>query len=136
VPAPRTPVLSAAEQAVDAVDQALEMVRKMRDERNQVLREATATWQESWLPRVAEANGRRYVHELDDAKDHLPDRTIDMSYLVYRELLLPFGEWVEQVRAARNQYAQAHKLPVRNDRFDWKGLKPVYVPPAPEEDTE
>src|SRR5205085_4748701 len=65
VPAPRTPVLSAAEQAVDAVDQALEMVRKMREERNQVLREATATWQESWLPRVTEANGRRYVHELD-----------------------------------------------------------------------
>ena len=53
------------------------------------------------MPRVAEANGRRFLHELDDVKDHLPDRTVDMTYLVYRELLLPFGDWVEQVRAAR-----------------------------------
>jgi hypothetical protein len=63
---------------------------------------------------------------LDDVKDHLPDRTVDMSYLVYRELQLPFGEWVEQVRVARNRYAQSHGLPVRNERFDWQDLKPVY----------
>jgi hypothetical protein len=45
-----------------------------------------------------------------------------MTYLIYRELLLPFGEWVEQVRAARNQYAAAHGLPGSNERFDWKDL--------------
>jgi hypothetical protein len=62
---------------------------------------------------------------LDDVKDHLPDRTEDMSYLVYRELLLPFGKWVDGIRAARNQYAQAHNLPSRDDRLEWKDLKPV-----------
>jgi len=60
------------------------------------------------------------LHELDDVKDHLPDRTIDMSYLVYREMLLPFGEWAEQIRIARNQYAQKHQLPMRNDKLDGK----------------
>ena len=25
--------------------------------------------------------------QVDDVKDHLPDRTVDMTYLVYRELL-------------------------------------------------
>jgi hexosaminidase len=61
---------------------------RLAAERDAVLREVTAVWQKSWYPRVAEANGRRFVHEVDDIKDHLPDRTVDMSYLVYRELLL------------------------------------------------
>jgi len=122
--------------AVATVDRAIEMANAVRYERNVTLADAVATWYKAWFPRVAEANGRRYLHELDDVKDHLPDRTVDMTYLIYRQLQLPFGEWVDQVRAARNQYAQMHNLPARNDPFDWKDLKPVYVPPAPEDDTE
>jgi hexosaminidase len=49
-----------------------------------------------------------------------------MTYLVYRELLLPLGDWVEQVRSIRNQYAASHSLPAQNERFDWKDLSPVY----------
>src|SRR5258708_16833083 len=122
--------------AVGSVDRALELASTIRYARNVALADAIATWYKAWFPRLAEANGRRYLHELDDVKDHLPDRTVDMTYLIYRQLLLPFGDWVDQVRAARNQYAQMHNLPVRNDPFDWNDLKPVYVPPAPEEDTE
>jgi hypothetical protein len=65
--------------------------------RNTVLQDATTTWHKSWFPRVAEANGRRYLDQADDVKDHEPVRTIDMSCLVYRELLLPLGEWARQV---------------------------------------
>jgi hypothetical protein len=114
-----------ARAAVNAVDQALQQAAAIRYGRNRVLADAIETWQKSWEPRVAEANGRRFLHELDDVKDHLPDRTVDMSYLVYRELLLPFGEWAEQVRAVRNQYAEAHGLPPRTERLDWKDLNPV-----------
>jgi hypothetical protein len=113
------------EQAVRALDRALEIAALIRSSRNRALADATETWYKAWLPRLAEANGRHSLHQVDDVKDHLPDRTTDMSYLVYRELLLPFGEWVEQVRAVRNAYARAHSLPVRNDRFDWKDLKSV-----------
>src|SRR5260370_1124649 len=113
---------------MQSIDRPLEQAREIRYPRNKALADAIGTWYKSWFPRVAEANGRRFLHEVDDVKDHVPDRTVDMSYLVYRELQLPFGEWVEQIRAARNQYAQAHKLPVRNDRFDWADLKPVYGP--------
>ena len=48
-----------------------------------------------------------------------------MSYLVYREMLLPFNEWMEQIQNARNQYARAHQAQVRNEKFDWKDLRPV-----------
>jgi hypothetical protein len=113
-------------EALEMADQALEVARRIQYSRNRVLADAIATWYKAWYPRVAEANGRRFLHELDDVKDHPPDRTVDMSYLVYREAMLPFGEWVEQIRAMRNQYAQAHNLPLNNAPFDWKDLKPVY----------
>jgi hypothetical protein len=59
-----------------------------------------------------------------------------MTYLIYRDLLLPMDEWVDKVRAARNQYAQAHNIPLRKDQFDWKYLKPVYEAPAAEIELE
>ena len=91
--------------------------------RNQVLENATATWYERWFPRVAEANGRQFLNELDDVKDHLPNRTIDMSYLVYREKLLPFGDWVNSIATARNEFATAHQLPVRDYHLAWDDFK-------------
>jgi hexosaminidase len=110
---------------LSSLDRALETAVAIRDQRNQVLRDATATWYKSWQPRVAEANGWRFLHELDDVKDHLPDRTVDMSYLVYREMILPFGEWVGKIQAVRNDYARRHGLPLREESFDWMELVPA-----------
>ncbi len=111
-----------ANDAVAAIDQALEIARGIRKERNQALREATATWYKIWYPRVAEANGRRFLHEVDDVKDHLPDRTVDMSYLVYDELLLPLDDWYERTQSARNTYARTNRLPVRSEPLNWSSL--------------
>ena len=100
-----------------------ELARRNRDDRNAALREAIVTWYKTWYPRTAEANGRRFLHELDDVKDHLPDRTVDMSYLVYRELLLPVDDWYKRVQSARNQYAQAHQLPTSTAPLNWRNLE-------------
>jgi hexosaminidase len=108
--------------ALAAVDRALDIARQIRTQRNAALQDAIGTWYKSWRPRVPEANGRKFLHELDDVKDHLPDRTIDMSYLVHRQLLLPLDEWYERVQTARNQYAAAHDLPARNEPLRWKSL--------------
>lgn len=107
-------------QAVAALDRALDLAQQIRDQRNLALHNAVDTWYKSWFPRVEEANGRRYFFAIDDVKDHLPGRTVDMSYLIYRELLLPLGGWYDKVEAARNQYAKAHGLPVRTDTLQWK----------------
>ena len=112
-----------ARQALAAADQALETARRMRQERNRTYADAVAVWYQAWQPRVAEANGRRFLHQLDDVKDHLPDRTVDMSYLVLRQLQLPVGDWVQKVAAARNRYAQNNQMPQRTVEFDWKDLK-------------
>lgn len=106
-------------QAVESLDRALALARQIRQQRNTALRDTTATWEKSWLPRVASANGRKFLHELDDVKDHVGDRTIDLSYLIQRELDLPFGAWVESIRTARNSFAAAHSLAADPAHFDW-----------------
>jgi hexosaminidase len=111
--------------ALSAVDSALDTATSIWQQRNEVLKNSVATWDERWFPRVEEANGRRFLHELNDVKDHLPDRTADMSYLVYREKILPFGEWVNAIAAARNQFAAAHNLPTRNYRLAWDDFSVV-----------
>ena len=105
--------------ALESMDAALGVAQNIRRQRNIALRDAVSTWGKSWLPRVEEANGRRFLHQLDDVKDHGPDRTVDMSYLVYRELQLPFGEWVSSILGARNQYAASHQLSKNKVEFNW-----------------
>jgi hexosaminidase len=113
--------------ALSEVDRALDTATSIWRQRNQVLKNSVATWDEKWFLRVEEANGRRFLHQLDDVKDHLPDRTVDMSYLVYREKLLPFGEWVNAIAAARNQFAAGHHLPARNYKLAWSDFNAAPV---------
>lgn len=109
-----------AASAVAAIDQALDIAENIRQRRNTALRDTTATWYKTWFPRVAEANGRRYLDKVDDVKDHEPVRTVDMTYLIYRQLLYPLGEWALHVQSIRNQYAAAHQLPARSGAWGWK----------------
>jgi hexosaminidase len=114
--------------AVAALDQALNLAASIRVQRNEALHNTTDTWNERWFPRVAEANGRRFLDRVDDVKDHLPVRTVDMTYLVYRELLYPFNDWASQTIAARNGYAEAHKLPTRTFSLQWKNTTEEVAP--------
>ena len=107
-------------EALAALDEALNTAAGIQRRRNRALQDATATWYQTWFPRVAEANGRRYLDQVDNVKDHRPVRTVDMSYLVYRELLYPLGDWASRTLEARNEYARAHQLPVRTFELNWK----------------
>ncbi|HEX7361819.1 MAG TPA: beta-N-acetylhexosaminidase [Bryobacteraceae bacterium] len=118
--AERAAEIGKASQAVASLDRALNTAESIRVSRNRALHNAAATWYESWFPRVAEANGRTHLNAVDDVKDHLPVRTLDMSYLVYRELLYPLGRWANAVVAVRNAYAANHHLPTRDFRLDWE----------------
>jgi hypothetical protein len=111
--------------AVAALDAALDAAAGIHEQRNLTLQNTVDTWYKAWYPRVAEANGRRYLDQVDDVKDHHPVRTVDMSYLIYRELLYPLGLWEKETLAARNEYARAHSLPVRSESFNWGDTRRV-----------
>jgi len=110
--------------AVDALDQGLDTARRIRDERNQALHDATTVWYRTWFPRVREANGRHVAREPQSfvdtgSTDAARRRQEGLIYLIEREFALPFGEWVNDLQGVRNRYAAAHKLSPRDGRFDW-----------------
>jgi hypothetical protein len=107
---------------VASLDEALNTAAGIQRRRNRALQNATSTWYQTWFPRVAEANGRRYLNQVDDVKDHRPVRTVDMSYLVYRELLYALRDWAAQTLAARNEYARMHQLPAHTGELNWKDI--------------
>ena len=111
------------QKALAALDKALGLAQQMRQARNLAYRDAVETWSKSWLPRVAEANGRRFLYQVDDVKDHLPDRTVDMSYLIYRELQLPMEDWFERIQQVRNGFAHSHQLPEQRGNLNWGDLR-------------
>ncbi len=119
-----------SERAVASLDHALDLAERIRRQRNEIFQDAATTWYKSWYPRVPEANGRVFLYKVDDAKDHLPVRTVDMTYLIYRELLYPLGDWAEKTLAVRNQYAEANHLPGRDFNLDWKNTTKLATPPA------
>ena len=106
--------------AVSLIDQAIDQAKTIRNQRNETLKSLTATWYQDWFPRVAEANGRKYLDKVDDVKDHLPVRTVDMSYLIYRQLKLPLGKWADETINARNQFAEKNTLPMRKETLNWE----------------
>jgi hexosaminidase len=106
--------------ALSGLDDALQLAYVIRAQRNRTLQSATTTWYKSWYPRVAEANGRRYLLVLNSVQDYRVDRTLGLKYLIQREFLLPFGDWFTQLQQARNHYAAAHQLPEVTLDFDWQ----------------
>lgn len=106
--------------AISALDEALQLAYIIRAQRNRALQSATSTWYKSWYPRVAEANGRRYLLVLNSVQDYRVDRTLGLNYLIQREFLLPFGDWFKQVLRVRNRYATAHQMSETNLEFDWQ----------------
>lgn len=110
-------------QAVKKLDTALEMVSKLKTQRDSTLAFVEKIWFKEWHPLVEEANGRKYLHQVDDIKDHQPVRTIDLSYLIYRELHYPLDQWWNDVQKVRNDYAQQHRLPLKSKSLNWQQYK-------------
>ncbi len=57
-------------------------------------------WEKTWFPRVAETNEREFCHELG-VKDHRGDRTLDLTYHILRQIILPIEKWTAKVREGK-----------------------------------
>ncbi len=109
--------------AVALIDSALLRVAGIKNERNKTLAFVEQVWFKDWQPLVAEANGRRFLSAVDNIKDHQPGRTIDLGYLIYRQLHYPMDAWAAGVVQARNAFAQKNGLPASSFKLDWKSYK-------------
>jgi len=110
-------------QTIRKLDDALNMVSKLKQQRDSTLALVTKVWYKEWQPLVEKANGRTFLHQVDDIKDHQPVRTIDLTYLIYRELHYPLDQWWDDVMKVRNEYAKQHQLPLMNKQLNWQQYK-------------
>jgi hypothetical protein len=106
--------------ALFLVDESLDIAASLKIKRNNVLDSSENIWYKDWLPLVTEANTRKYLHAVDDVKDHKPIRTPDMSYLIYHELMYPMDNWAKETLKTRNEFARKHSLRQRQFDLDWK----------------
>ncbi len=104
---------------VQNIDTALATVATIKAQRDNMLANVKKVWFKEWQPLIAEANGRRFLHEIDDIKDHQPGRTIDLSYLIYRQLHYPLQKWIDDVIKVRNDYAAKHDLSQIRNQLRW-----------------
>ncbi|SDH41415.1 Glycosyl hydrolase family 20, catalytic domain [Dyadobacter soli] len=113
--------------AIRKLDAAMEMVSKLKAQRDSTFAFVESIWFKEWQPLVEKANGRTFLHQVDDIKDHQPVRTIDLRYLIYRELHYPLDQWWNDVQKVRNAFAKQHQLPAVMKRLDWKSStgKPI-----------
>jgi len=106
--------------AVALLDDALNEAEAIKNERDETLQSLITIWYEQWHPRVETANGRHYLNVADDVKDHRPGRTVDMTYLIFRDLHYPLDKWAEEAQNVRNNFAGKHGLPLRKKQLLWE----------------
>jgi hypothetical protein len=93
------------EKAISLLDSAIEKARLIIEERTSTFSSVEKLWYLDWYPVVEEANGRKFLFSVDDVKDHLPGRTTDLSYLIYRQIHYPLEKWINEMTEVRNKYA-------------------------------
>lgn len=68
----------------------------------------TRVWERSQYPKGRTVDGRKFVHILDDTKDHWADRTPDLGYMFHPEKSIGLGEWRLRLKGITESYAKLH----------------------------
>jgi hypothetical protein len=79
--------------------------RSICEERKQVFAALERTWEKGRFPKGREVAGRRFVHVMDDTKDHWVDRRSDLKYMMAPEESIGLDAWVEKLEQIRKAYA-------------------------------
>jgi hypothetical protein len=100
-------------QAVGHLVAAHNRVAHMESESAAVRRYLTTVWEKSRYPKGREVGGRKFVHVLDDTKDHWGDRTADLGYMFVPEQSIGLAQWRANLSKLTSAYAKRHNVPVR-----------------------
>jgi hexosaminidase len=96
----------ALRQLLSARSQALGLIQDRRATFDYLRR----IWEKSRFPKGQEVNGRKFVHVMDDTKDHWADRRADLTYMIAPEESIGLDKWVQQLEAIAKEYAKTHNI--------------------------
>jgi len=101
------------EEAVGHLVAAYNLAGRVREQVLASYRELVAVYEKSRYPKGRSVGARRFVHVLDDTKDHWADRTPDMSFLIAPLEGIELLRWQKELRAVLEAYAAQHKVPIK-----------------------
>ncbi|MBI3683936.1 MAG: beta-N-acetylhexosaminidase [Acidobacteria bacterium] len=87
-------------------------VRALERDGAEVFRRLTETYEKSRFPKGQSAGGSRFVHVLDDTKDHWADRTPDLGFMMAPEAGIGLPRWLKDLNQVIQPYAKSHNVPV------------------------
>jgi hypothetical protein len=99
--------------AVGEMIRAHNTVERLEREGSERFAQLTAVFEKSRFPKGREVGGRKFVHVLDDTKDHWADRTADLGYMQAPEKSIGVAAWRKELYGTIQAYARKHNVPVR-----------------------
>ncbi len=85
-------------------------VRDLVRERHATYDFLKGIWEKSRFPKGQEINGRKFLHVMDDTKDHWADRRADLTYMTAPEESIGLEKWMRQISTIAKDYAKANGL--------------------------
>ena len=98
--------------AIDLLVAAHNRVRSLDDGLYEMFDRLRTTWEKSRFPKGMGVGSRKFVHVLDDVKDHLGDRRPDLTYIISPEENIGLREWMTALRSIARDYAAAKGVPL------------------------
>jgi len=102
----------AARRAVRELVSAHRLAASVVQDRKDTFRLLESIWEKSRYPKGQEVDGRKFVHILDDTKDHWADRRADLSYLIAPEESIDLEGWMGQLAGVLKEYAEQNGVAI------------------------
>jgi hypothetical protein len=98
------------QEAIELLLQACGLAREVIRDRSRMFSSLRKVWEKAHFPKGQSLDGRKFVHILDDVKDHWADRRSDLTYLIAPEESIGLENWLEQMVDVIRDYSKAHHL--------------------------
>jgi len=101
------------QRAVGELVTAHNTVFRLQREGERCFKRLAAVFEKSRFPKGREAGGKKFIHILDDTKDHFADRTPDLGYMQAPERSIGLDAWRTRLYGIIQTYAGKNGMPVR-----------------------
>ena len=96
--------------AVSRLKAAHSLVARILEERKLMWRDLKAVWEKSRFEKGRSVGGRKFVHVLDDLKDHFADRRPGLEYMLAPYERMGLEEWNSKLAEFTADYAAVRGL--------------------------
>ncbi len=98
--------------AMGSMVNAYNLAGEILKEKQEVGKELKTTWEKSRFEKGRTVNGRKFVHILDDLKDHYADRRLGLEYMFAPFERMEIEKWQAQLMDVIKDYSKTHNVAI------------------------